>query len=467
MNPIVTVRSALALLFVTGIVAAQIQWSQVAVSNAPMAYCGSAYDDNRDRLVAFGGEQGIAQTDTTREFDPAVGQWTTVLPANRPSPRRRPAMAFDAARGECVLFGGGATPGQFFNDTWTWDGTVWTQRTPTTVPPVRHGASMAYDSVRQVVVMFGGFVQSGQDLGDCWEWNGTNWTQRTFTGGPSPRGAHRMVFDEARGQTVLYGGYRTPQQSTVADTWLWDGTSWTPGAGGPGSLCDQLFVYDRHRSRVVLWGGLRIQNLVLTDLSATYEWNGTAWTQRFPAGAPTARSAMAAGFAPWPVGRVLCGGGAQNTGTQFGSTFALVPTAPATELEFGNGCPTTAGAVDLAAVSLPYVGTDFVHEIRNAPPVAFVGLIAFGLSDQFWSGVPLPLDLTLAGAPGCSVLVSPDVLLVTLLNNGTGGLTWSLPNQQSLVGLTFFTQALVLDPLLPLAFQIGSSSGRRFTIGAP
>ena len=90
---------------------------------------------------------------------------------------------------------------------------------------MRFGAAMAYDKQRQVVVLFGGFVPSGQDAADTWEWNGVTWTQRTPAGSlPVPRGAHRMVYDEARGQTVMVGGYRTPQQSTLSDTWLWNGT---------------------------------------------------------------------------------------------------------------------------------------------------------------------------------------------------------------------------------------------------
>jgi hypothetical protein len=147
-------------------------------------------------------------------------------------------------------------------------------------PSPRFGAAMAYDSARQVVVLFGGFVPSGQDIADVWEWDGAAWTQRSFTGGPQARGAHRLAYDTARGVTVLYGGYRTPSQSTLADTWTWDGASWTTGGSGPGSLCDQLFVYDDFRQRVVLFGGLRIQGALQTDLNATWEWNGATWTQR-------------------------------------------------------------------------------------------------------------------------------------------------------------------------------------------
>jgi hypothetical protein len=50
-------------------------------------------------------------------------------------------MAYDAARGQVVLFGGYDGSG-YLNDTWVWDGTNWVQKFPATVPRLaraRHG----------------------------------------------------------------------------------------------------------------------------------------------------------------------------------------------------------------------------------------------------------------------------------------------------------------------------------------
>ena len=51
-------------------------------------------------------------------------------------------MAYDAATGAIVLFGGGGTHGDL-SDTWTWNGTTWTKQAPATSPSAREGASMA------------------------------------------------------------------------------------------------------------------------------------------------------------------------------------------------------------------------------------------------------------------------------------------------------------------------------------
>jgi len=58
----------------------------------------------------------------------AGGRWTRVATAGPPT-RFVSAMAFDAARGETILFGGSAPDGKrFLGDTWSWDGSAWHAR---------------------------------------------------------------------------------------------------------------------------------------------------------------------------------------------------------------------------------------------------------------------------------------------------------------------------------------------------
>jgi hypothetical protein len=53
-------------------------------------------------------------------------------------------MAYDAATGTVVLFGGYTYNGHPLGDTWIWDGTTWTLQTPAVHPTARSGAPMAY-----------------------------------------------------------------------------------------------------------------------------------------------------------------------------------------------------------------------------------------------------------------------------------------------------------------------------------
>ena len=54
-------------------------------------------------------------------------------------------------------------------DTWEWDGTAWTQRSPASAPSPQQGHAMAYDAARGRVVLFGGHDSFRR--GDTWEWD--------------------------------------------------------------------------------------------------------------------------------------------------------------------------------------------------------------------------------------------------------------------------------------------------------
>jgi len=62
-------------------------------------------------------------------------------------------------------------PSHYLAGTWVWDGSTWTQQSPATSPPARFGAAMAYDAATGNVVMFGGFETTAvQPRGDTWIW---------------------------------------------------------------------------------------------------------------------------------------------------------------------------------------------------------------------------------------------------------------------------------------------------------
>ncbi len=102
-------------------------------------------------------------------------------------------------------------------------------------PSARRLHVMAYDAARGVTVLFGGSGAGNLRLGDTWEWDGVRWAQVADEddGGPTPRISPAMAYDAARRVTVLYGGFDGEAEFT--DTWVWDGESWElVGAGGRG-----------------------------------------------------------------------------------------------------------------------------------------------------------------------------------------------------------------------------------------
>ena len=62
---------------------------------------------------------------------------------------------------------GGQGAGEHLGDTWTWDGSTWTKQHPTTHPPGPEFAAMAYDAANGTVVLFGGFTSRPADT---WTW---------------------------------------------------------------------------------------------------------------------------------------------------------------------------------------------------------------------------------------------------------------------------------------------------------
>jgi hypothetical protein len=61
-------------------------------------------------------------------------------------------------------------------DTWEWDGTAW-RLTASTGPIPRNSPALAYDEARHQIVMFGGDTRKTGALGDAWVYDGNAWRQ--------------------------------------------------------------------------------------------------------------------------------------------------------------------------------------------------------------------------------------------------------------------------------------------------
>lgn len=132
-------------------------------------------------------------------------------------------------------------------------------------PPPRGLFAAAYDAARGVVVVFGGGSTVDGTLADTWEWDGLTWTRRAPVVSPSARIEHAMAYDGARGVVVLFGGVGlvggacgVVGERECSDTWEWDGIAWTrrsPEVSPPARESPRL-AYDVRRGVTVLYGGL-------------------------------------------------------------------------------------------------------------------------------------------------------------------------------------------------------------------
>lgn len=94
-----------------------------------------------------------------------------------------------------------------------------------------------------------------------------------------------MAFHEPSGKTLMFGGNYSNVYSN--DTWEWDGGAWTRRfpASNPSPRRDVGLVYDTARQRVLLYGGWYSSG----PLADTWEWDGNNWIQLSPASSPGPR----------------------------------------------------------------------------------------------------------------------------------------------------------------------------------
>ena len=278
----------------------------------------SARPSGMSGALLFGGFDGSASYFLGDTWTLEEGGWLQLNPANAPSPREGPGMAYDAATGTFVLFGGclrgegggAGTNRTDSNDTWIWDGKTWTQVFPPISPPGRRFDSqgMAYDRRSATVVLFGGITAADTVMGDTWTWNGKTkaWTRSPVTG-PSPRRAP-IVYDDATGTVILFGGDDVTR--SFSDTWEWTGSSWLQRfpAASPSPRGMPSMAYDAAIHQVVLFGGLRMTPAKSCPYNDAWTWNGVTWNERFPTNVPSGRWAAGMVYDPIAQGEVIFGG---------------------------------------------------------------------------------------------------------------------------------------------------------------
>jgi hypothetical protein len=231
-----------------------------------------AYDAARRVMVLFSGFREDASPPLSDTWTWDGCRWAPHPTSSSPPGRSFGGMAFDAARANVVLFGGGTVNlDKFVNDTWTWDGQAWTERHPTTVPPPMITVNLAYDKTNGVVVLVGQTLMG--DATTTWTWNGQNWTLKQPAHSPGPR--EYAAVGVGAGSLLCFGG-TSAFGDLLNDLWAWDGRDWGQvqlkkgPAGGPGRM-----ARDEARS-----------NVLLIEHDGTWTLKGLVWTHHQPAASP-------------------------------------------------------------------------------------------------------------------------------------------------------------------------------------
>lgn len=276
----------------------------------------------------------------------SIAQWEQVPTTVAPPARNYGGMAYDSIRGRTVVFGGAQSAPGYRNDMWSFDGQAWTQLTPANVPSPRGQFQMVHDSLRDRIVLFGGRGGAGINpplLAETWEFDGTTWTQVTTASFPSPRQWFGMAFDPTRAKVVLYGGQAAGILLDSDETWEYDGVDWSlrSPATRPGPLENAAMCFHQALDKVLLFSGIDVQT---GGTSQTWAWNGVNWALLPVTGpVPAPRTFARLAYDQGRQAALLFGGMDPQTGTlltdvwQFdGSTWReLLATGPVGRRGFG------------------------------------------------------------------------------------------------------------------------------------
>ncbi len=192
-------------------------WTQLS-ETGPQARIlhAMAFDSSKNVVTLYGGQ--LQQGDPAQEASYLNDTWEWdgqdwIQQENTGPNRCGHAMAYDDHRQRLVLFGGNDALNQGYGDTWEWDGTTWKQRADFGPPPCA-GASLVFTGGE--CVLFGGTGSAGLQK-QTWVWDGTHWTARQDMG-PSARSGHAAAFDSVRQLVVLFGGL-DQTNTKLGDTW--------------------------------------------------------------------------------------------------------------------------------------------------------------------------------------------------------------------------------------------------------
>ena len=197
------------------------------------AYPTMDYDANMGGVLMFGGlGPGGTYLNDTWLF--SGGAWTNVSSYSVAPPARAYAtMAFDPQPEEngSVLFGGYGVGG-YLADTWIWEGGAgWVKLTRSSLaPPAVADQAMAYDAASGYVVEFGGYLDSGAMSSQTWElYSGEWWNVTTKVAPPAEYDGVMTYYPSASG-VLLFGGYNYSSDDQNNQTWLFDNGVWSKQA---------------------------------------------------------------------------------------------------------------------------------------------------------------------------------------------------------------------------------------------
>lgn len=340
-----------------------------------------------------------------------------------------------------------------------WDGVAWA--------PLGTGVSgVPYPKVSTMVVLPNGdlvaagsfLFMDGLPANHIARWNGTQWLPLGNGLGTDPwtEVGDLLVRD---GELVAVGSFASAGGVAAPGIARWDGSSWSTFGAAPPGLGHA--IESAPNGDLIVAGAMQSGS----ELHALARWDGSAWhvgDSRI-GDITTTPAPHALALAIAPDGGVHFGGAFWFTGNYRPTPYLaqIASTCPALALQSGAGCSGSAGPVALRSAALPWLGATHTA-LAAGVPTNSLALVGFGLQS-----IALPLGSLLAqGGAGCTLLVSPDLLMLQVPTNGVVMTSLAIPDVATLIGLMVGEQVLVaeLDAAGALT-SVVSSNALALTIG--
>jgi hypothetical protein len=133
-----------------------------------------AYDPDTDRVLLFGGDDGLVSLDDTWIYDYNTNAWTKIETDVHPSARDYAQLVYDPETHRMVLFGGvyyARTEETLCEpETWTFDLVTlrWEKMAPPFTPSARAWHGMTFSESAKAVVLYGGGPLREEATDELW-----------------------------------------------------------------------------------------------------------------------------------------------------------------------------------------------------------------------------------------------------------------------------------------------------------
>lgn len=327
-----------------------------------------------------------------------------------------------------------------------WNGTTWSAL----------GSGLGYASQVEALAVLpngdlvaGGLIASAPPFvaNNIVRWDGSGWSP--LGTGTSDRVL--AVLPLADGSLLVGGAFSFAGGVAANAIARWDGATWSALGGGMNGSVRSLLQLPN--GDVLATGDFTTAGGLPANRVA--RWDGVAWSA-FGSGLDGQGRALAMRA----NGEVLVGGNFRIAGDVPGIHLAAIDsTCLPTAAAFGAGCSTGV----LAAATLPWVDATFRSFGSGLPPVALVAAV-YGVTPTV---PPLALDSVFAeAAPGCQLLVAPDIVQTLVETTGAAESTILLPNTPPLVGVTFYHQMVSFEIGVGAIVSITSTNALQLTAGS-